>query len=83
MEKNLNQTLGDDWIILDHHQISEEEKDNQNIINAWKYEIDGGTEISAGGMAYFAAMALNEKNSDLSEIAIVSALGDRQDQGDR
>ena len=81
--KDLNQTLGDDWIILDHHQISEEEKDNQNIINAWKYEIDGGTEISAGGMAYFAAMALNEKNSDLSEIAIVSALGDRQDQGDR
>ena len=30
-------------------------------------------------MAYFAAMALNEKNSDLSEIAVVSALGDRQD----
>ena len=80
--KDLNQTLGDNWIILDHHQISEEEKDNQNIINAWKYEIDGGTEISAGGMAYFAATALNEKNSDLSEIAIVSALGDRQDQGD-
>ena len=26
---------------------------------------------------------LNEKNSDLSEIAVVSALGDRQDQGER
>ena len=81
--KDLNQTLGDDWIVLDHHQISEEEKDNQNIINSWKYGIDGGSEICAGGMAYFAAMALNEKNSDLSEIAVVSALGDRQDQGDR
>jgi single-stranded-DNA-specific exonuclease len=81
--KELNQTLGDDWIILDHHQISEEEKDNQNVINAWKYEIDGGSEICAGGMAYLAAMALNEKNSDLSEIAVVSALGDRQDQGER
>ena len=81
--KELNQTLGDDWIILDHHQISEEEKDNQNIINAWKYGIDGGSEICAGGMAYLAAMALNEKNSDLSEIAVVSALGDRQDQGER
>ncbi len=34
-------------------------------------------------MAYFAAMALDEKNSDLSEIAVVSALGDRQDQGER
>ncbi|MFB1006744.1 MAG: DHH family phosphoesterase [Nitrosopumilus sp.] len=81
--KELNQTLGDDWIILDHHQISEEEKDNQNVINAWKYGIDGGSEICAGGMAYLAAMALNEKNSDLSEIAVVSALGDRQDQGER
>jgi single-stranded-DNA-specific exonuclease len=81
--KELNQTLGDDWIILDHHQISEEEKDNQNIINAWKYGMDGGSEICAGGMAYLAAMALDEKNSDLSEIAVVSALGDRQDQGDR
>ena len=81
--KDLNQTLGDNWIILDHHQISEEEKDNQNIMNSWKYGIDGGSEICAGGMAYFAAMALNEKNSDLSEIAVVSALGDRQDQGER
>ena len=81
--KELNQTLGDNWVILDHHQISEEEKDNQNIINSWKYGIDGGSEICAGGMAYFAAMALNEKNSDLSEIAVVSALGDRQDQGER
>ena len=81
--KDLNQTLGDDWIVLDHHQISEEEKDNQNVINAWKYGMDGGSEICAGGMAYLAAMSLDEKNSDLSEIAVVSALGDRQDQGDR
>jgi RecJ-like exonuclease len=81
--KELNQTLGDNWIILDHHQISEEEKDNQNIINAWKYGIDGGSEICAGGMAYLAANALNEKNSDLSALAVVSALGDRQDQGER
>jgi len=28
-------------------------------------------------------MALDEKNSDLSAIAVVSALGDRQDQGER
>ena len=81
--KDLNQALGDDWIVLDHHQISEEEKDNQNVINAWKYGIDGGSEICAGGMAYLAAITLDEKNSDLSEIAVVSALGDRQDQGDR
>ncbi len=81
--KNLNETLGDNWIVLDHHQILEEELDNQNVINAWKYGIDGGVEICAGGMAYLASMALDEKNSDLSAIAVVSALGDRQDQGER
>jgi len=81
--KNLDETLGENWIVLDHHQISEEEKENQKVINAWKYGIDGGTEICAGGMAYLAAMALDDKNSDLSAIAVVSALGDRQDQGER
>jgi len=79
----LDQTLGDNWIVLDHHQIPEEEMDNQNVINAWKYGIDGGVEICAGGIAYLASMALDERNVDLSAIAIVSALGDRQDQGER
>ncbi len=79
----LDSTLGDNWIVLDHHQISDKEMDNQNVINAWKYGIDGGVEICAGGMAYLASMSLDEKNSDLSAIAIVSALGDRQDQGER
>jgi RecJ-like exonuclease len=80
---NLDESLGENWIVLDHHQISEKEHDNQKVINSWKYGIDGGTEICAGGMAYLAAMALDDKNSDLSAIAVVSALGDRQDQGER
>lgn len=80
---NLDESLGENWIVLDHHQISEKEQDNQKVINAWKYGIDGGTEICAGGMAYLAAMALDDKNSDLSAIAVVSALGDRQDHGER
>jgi single-stranded-DNA-specific exonuclease len=80
---NLDKSLGEEWIILDHHQILEYEHDNPRIINAWKYGIDGGTEISAGGMAFLAAMSLDEKNSDLSALAVVAALGDRQDQGER
>jgi len=80
---NLDESLGENWIVLDHHQISEKEQENQRVINAWKYGIDGGTEICAGGMAYLAAMALDDKNTDLSAIAVVSALGDRQDQGER
>ena len=54
--KKLDEKLGDNWIVLDHHQIPDEEIDNQNVINAWKYGIDGGVEICAGGMAYLASM---------------------------
>jgi len=57
--------------------------DNNQILNAWKYGIDGGKEISAGGMAYMVATTLDRKNKNLSPIAIVSALADRQDQGDK
>jgi len=81
--KELDKKLGENWVILDHHQIPDEEKENEKVINAWKYDIDGGVEICAGGMAYFAATSLDEKNSDLSSVAVVSALGDRQDQGEK
>lgn len=81
--KELDSVLGENWIILDHHQLPEEEYDNQRVMNAWKYGIDGGKEICAGGMAFLAAVALDEKNADLSAIAVVSALGDRQDQGEK
>jgi len=81
--KLLDEKLSDNWLMLDHHEIADEEHDNERVINAWKYEMDGGVEICAGGMAYLAAKALSEDNEDLSRVAIVSALGDRQDQGER
>jgi RecJ-like exonuclease len=81
--KLLDKKLSDNWMMLDHHEISEEEHDNERVINAWKFGMDGGVEICAGGMAYLAAKALSDENEDLSRIAVVSALGDRQDQGKR
>ncbi len=81
--KELDENLGENWVVLDHHQIPQEEFDNERVINAWKYDIDGGTQISAGGMAYLAANAIDEKNSDLAWVSVVSALGDRQDQGEK
>ena len=81
--KQLNESLGQNWFVLDHHEISEEEHENDCIINAWKYGINGGTEICAGGMAFLAAKVLDRRNSDLAPIAVVSALGDRQDQGEK
>ena len=81
--KDLDDFLAENWLVLDHHEISEDEHENERVINAWKYGIDGGVEICAGGMAYLAANSLDDENTDLSPIAIVSALGDRQDQGEK
>ena len=79
--KELDKKIGDNWVVLDHHQIPDMEIDNQRVINAWKFGFDGGVDICAGGMAYLAATALKKENNDLSGVAVVSALGDRQDQG--
>ena len=81
--KDLDATLDDNWMVVDHHQIPKEEFDNERVVNAWKYDIDGGTEISAGGMTYLVSQALHKENTDLAWIAVVSALGDRQDQGEK
>ncbi|MFQ5573051.1 MAG: DHHA1 domain-containing protein [Nitrosopumilaceae archaeon] len=81
--KDLDESLAENWVVLDHHEISEDEHENERVINAWKFGIDGGTEICAGGMAYLAANSLDDKNADLSPLAVVSALGDRQDQGEK
>ncbi|HJW19676.1 MAG TPA: DHH family phosphoesterase [Candidatus Nitrosotalea sp.] len=81
--KDIDEALGEDWIVVDHHQIPSEEFDNQKVINAWKYDVDGGKDVSAGGMAYLVSKALHKENTDLAWIAVVAALGDRQDQGEK
>lgn len=81
--RQFDEALGANWFVLDHHEIPQEEHDNPRVINAWKYGINGGTEICAGGMAYLAAKTLDKHNSDLAQVAVVSALGDRQDQGEK
>jgi RecJ-like exonuclease len=81
--KHFDESLGPNWFVLDHHEISEDEYDNERVINAWKFGIDGGMGICAGGMAFLAAKSLDKRNSDLAPIAVVSALGDRQDQGEK
>ncbi len=81
--KDLDASLDDNWIVVDHHQIPQEEFDNEKVINAWKYDFNGGTEVSAGGMAFLVSKALHKENTDLAWLAVVAALGDRQDQGEK
>jgi single-stranded-DNA-specific exonuclease len=78
--------LGENWVVIDHVEFIDENTNrdyDSQIINAWKYGLDGEREISAGGLSYILATMLDKRNQDLSSIAVIAALGDRQDLGDR
>jgi len=68
-------------LVLDHHQIPEEDAGNPSVVNAWRYGFDGGNESCSSAMAYFFASVLDAANDDLSPLAVVGALADRQDAG--
>src|SRR3990172_7928887 len=68
-------------VILDHHQIlGKAENANFVQVNPHLQGIDGATDISGSGVAYFAAKAVDAGNVDLSPVALVGALGDMQDK---
>ncbi len=68
-------------VILDHHQTTSKVV-NPNFVqvNPHLFGIDGATDVSGSGVAYFAAKAVNAANIDLAPIALVGALGDMQDK---
>jgi len=71
-------------LILDHHQITGN-ADNPNFVqvNPHLHGIDGATDVSGSGVAYFVAKAVSAENVDLAPIALVGALGDIQDKYDQ
>jgi single-stranded-DNA-specific exonuclease len=72
-------------VILDHHQLTGGTNPNPNIVqvNPHLHGLDGATDVSGSGVAYFAARAIDPRNVDLSPIALVGALGDMQDRYDQ
>jgi len=67
-------------IILDHHQPVGEADSSFVHVNPHLFEIDGSRDLSAAGVAYFVARALDTANCDLAAVAVVGALGDLQDK---
>ena len=68
-------------LILDHHQINGTSS-NPNFVqvNPHLFGIDGASDVSGSGVAYFVAKAVNSANVDLAPVALVGALGDMQDK---
>ena len=72
-----------DVIICDHHELPPNiDHDFPFHLNPALFGHDGAKEVSAAGMSYFLARTLGSNNKDLAEIAIVGAIGDRQDGGE-
>ncbi len=67
-------------VIMDHHQINGTPGSNITQVNPHLQAIDGATDVSGSGVAYFVAKALDPRNVDLAATAIVGALGDMQDR---
>lgn len=67
------------WIVIDHHEIFGDELTHPKILNAWQFEFDGGVEVSASGLCYYVVESLSSLNDDLACLAVIGALGDRQD----
>ncbi|MDG6915138.1 MAG: DHH family phosphoesterase [Nitrososphaerota archaeon] len=79
----LSKAFGERFAVLDHHQVPEADLRHPRLINAWNFGYDGGVEACSSTMAYAFAKALDDwENADLSQLAIVGALGDRQDKGE-
>jgi single-stranded-DNA-specific exonuclease len=78
----LEKAFGENFLVVDHHQLPPEDAARPNVLNAWGFGYDGGTEACSSTMAYMLAIAIDEKNKDLSSLAIIGALGDRQDSGE-
>ena len=72
-------------LIIDHHKPSKSKVTDEEIIevNPRRFGIDGDREISSSGLTYLLARQLDSNNVRLAPLAIVGALGDLQDKGDK
>ena len=69
-------------ILLDHHQpLKEAESPNIVDFNPHHLGIDGGSQASASTISYLFIKELGADLPELAALAVVGALGDRQDVG--
>jgi len=80
-----NVAPGNDIIIIDHHEVSETYRENEELIelNPHLFNLNGSYEISSAGLSFLIAeKIIPESSLNLSVLAIVGAIGDRQDRGE-
>lgn len=66
-------------LILDHHPGEVRKQAGLAYLNPHTFDLNGAKDVSSAGVAYSVAKRLDEKFKPLSEMAIIGALGDRQE----
>lgn len=66
-------------IVVDHHKLERTTAPGLIHVNPHLAQANGAREISGAGVAYFVSKSLSEENKELADLAIVGAVGDRQD----
>ena len=85
IEKHILEKTDKEVIVSDHHEPaldSEASEELENFIHLNPHFLghDGGEAISAAGMTYLLAKAVDEENLDLVQYALIGATGDVQKQ---
>ena len=78
IQEHIIENTDKEVIVADHHEPQIEGEFTH--LNPHFLGIDGGEAISAAGMAYLLAKAVDEDNQDLVKYALVGATGDVQKQ---
>ncbi|KXB00535.1 hypothetical protein AKJ42_00265 [candidate division MSBL1 archaeon SCGC-AAA261C02] len=66
-------------VILDHHPGRFPDRSGLFHLNPHSHDLNGAKDVSASGVVYSVVKELNERFTPLSEIALIGALGDRQE----
>ncbi len=79
--QRLHDSLEGQVFVLDHHPPDVEQKtlDHVHHLNPHSFGMDGTQTVAAAGVVYFFAKSLDERNVDLSPLALVGAIGDAQE----
>ncbi|NHJ33370.1 MAG: DHH family phosphoesterase [Asgard group archaeon] len=83
--EGINKYLSDkEIVILDHHPVlTKPEFETLIQVNPFEFNYDGTIQVSGAGISYYFAKKLDPKNIDSANIAVVGALADRQDKGEK
>lgn len=82
--EKLDKSLQNKWLLIRHlpNEAAPDKAYSQQVLNTNRYELNGWSEITSAGVCYLLSIALDAKNIDLSVLAVIAALGERQDRGE-